>query len=313
MATILITHGIPRAGIEMLEGHKVLMPKTLEAFTKAELLEMISDADAVLAAGAVDGEVIRAGRKLKIIANYGAGYDSVDVAAAAACGVPVCNIPEQVADSTAELAIGLMLAASRRIGEMNLRLRSEDSRTLFGLGRHMGRNLRGQTLGILGMGRIGGKVAEIARVLGMQVIGYSRRGVDETLAENVSLDELVRRSDVLSIHCPLTDETRGMVDAAFISRMKQGAMLINTARGAIVDQDALAEALESGWISAAGVDVYPEEPAVPERLLKQNRCVMTPHVGTNAAETREAMLRANCRQILDALEGKRPEHIVNGL
>lgn len=313
MATILITHGVPDTGIDMLAGHRVLMPAPLEAYTREELLALIPQADAVLAAGRLDGDVICAGKKLKVIANYGAGYDSVDIAAAAACGVPVCNIPEQVADSTAELAIGLMLAASRRIGEMTLRLRHAPSNTLFGMGRHMGRNLRGQTLGILGMGRIGGRVAVMARALGMHVIGYSRRGVDETLAENVTLDEVLQRSDVLSIHCPLTEESRGMVDAAFMAKMKPGSILINTARGAIVDHEALADALCSGQIFAAGLDVYPEEPQVPARLLELPQCVMTPHVGSNAAETREAMLRANCQQILDVLAGKRPENIVNGL
>lgn len=313
MATILVTHGLPRAGLDMLNGHTVIIPEGLSAFTKAELMQLIPEADAVIAGGKLDGETIRAGKKLRFIANYGAGYDGVDIAAAAECGVPVANIPEQVTDSTAELAIGLMIAASRRIGEMTLRMRQEPSEALFGMGRHMGRNLSGQTLGILGMGRIGGRVAVMARALGMQVIGYSRRGADASLAEPVGLEELLARADVLSLNCPLTAETRGMVDADFIARMKPGAILINTARGGVVDHDALADALESGQLFAAGLDVYPDEPHVPQRLLTLPQCVMTPHVGTNAAETRAAMLRANCQQILDVLAGKRPEHIVNGL
>ena len=305
MATILITHGVPDRGVEMLQGHTVLMPAPLQAYTREELQTLIPGADAVLAAGPLDGETIRLGRRLRVIANYGAGYDSVDIQTAAACGVPVCNIPAEVADSTAELAIALMLAASRRVGEMNLRLRREPSETLFGMGRHMGRNLRGQTLGIIGMGRIGRRVAEMAGALGMRVIGCTTR--------EGSVSEVAAQADVLSIHCPLNSSTRGMIDASFLSRMKPGAILINTARGAIVDHDALADALESGQHFAAGLDVYPDEPAVPQRLLSLPQCVMTPHVGANAAETREAMLRANCRQILDALEGRRPENIVNGL
>lgn len=313
MATILVTHGLPRAGLDLLAGHKVIIPELLDSFSKEELLALIPEADAVVAGGALDGETIRAAKQLKVIANYGAGYDKVDIAAAAACGVPVCNIPEEVADATAELAIGLMLAVTRRIGEMNLRMRREQPESLFGMGRWMGRCLRGQTLGILGMGRIGGRVAVMARALGMQVLGYSRHGIDETLAESVTLDELLARADVLSLNCPLTESTRGMVDAAFIQKMKPGAVLINTARGGVVDHDALADALEKGHLSAAGLDVYPDEPHVPQRVIDLEQCVLTPHVGTNAADTRDSMLRANCRQILDVLAGRRPGNIVNGL
>lgn len=174
MATILITHGVPTAGLECLQGHDIIMPAPLTAYSMEELMQLIPQADAVIAAGKLPGDVIRAGKKLRIIANYGAGYDSVDIAAAAACGVPVTNIPHTVTNATAELAIGLMLAVSRRIGEMNLRLRKEDSTGLFGLGRHMGHTLQGRTLGVIGYGRIGERVGEIAKVLGMRVLAHSR-------------------------------------------------------------------------------------------------------------------------------------------
>ena len=313
MATILMSHGLPMAGLEMLEGHEILIPAPLTAFTREEMMTLLPRADAVIAAGALDGEMIRAGKKLKLIANYGAGYDRVDVKAAAECGVPVTNIPEQVADATAELTIGLMLAASRRIGEMNLRLRQEKPESLFGIGRNMGRSLRGRTLGILGMGRIGSRVAMMARALGMEVIAHNRHQVDPALARSVSLEELRTASDVLTIHCPLTAETRGLVDAAFLAGMKPGAILVNASRGGIVDYDALADALERGQLTAAGLDVYPEEPHIPQRLLALPQCVLTPHHGSNAADTREGMIRAICGQILDVLAGKRPVNIVNGL
>lgn len=313
MATILITHGIPTVGLERLSGHEIIIPAPLTAFTMEELMALIPKADAVIAGGKLPGDVIRTGEKLRIIANYGAGYDGVDIAAAAACGVPVTNIPETVTDATAELAIGLMLAVSRRIGEMNLRLRREDSVNLFGMGRYMGNTLRGRTLGIIGCGRIGGRVAEMAKALGMRVLAYSRRPVPAHIAEYTDLPTLLATADVISLHCPSTPETRHLLDAAAFAQMKDGALLINTARGAVVDHDALADALRSGKLAGAGLDVFPEEPRIPAELLAMDNVVCTPHVGSNTAQTRADMAAACARQILDALTGKRPENIVNGI
>ena len=313
MATILITHGIPTAGLEGLAAHRIIMPAPLAAYSMEELQELIPQADAVIAGGKLPAEVIRAGKRLKIIANYGAGYDSVDIAAAAECGIPVTNIPDTVTDATAELAIGLMLAVSRRIGEMNLRLRREASAGLFGMGRYMGSTLQGRTLGIIGYGRIGRRVGQIARALGMRVVACSRRGVSDEGVENASLEELLSRADVVSLHCPLTEQTRHLLDREAFGKMKPGAMLINTARGGIVDHDALAEALRSGKLAGAGLDVYPQEPSIPEALLAMDNVVCTPHVGANTAQTREAMAEACAAQILDALAGRRPVNIVNGI
>lgn len=204
MATILVTHGIPAEGFSLLSGEKIVIPKPLMQFSTDELAALIPAADAVVACGALPGEIIRRGRKLRIIAGYGAGYDGVDVRAAAECGIPVTNLPDTVTDSTAELAIGLMLAVSRRIGENSLRAREEAPENLFGMGRSMGRSLRGQTLGLLGCGRIGKRTAEIAVALGMRCIGYSRHGVNHPQVESVTLPELLAQSDVLSLHCPLT-------------------------------------------------------------------------------------------------------------
>lgn len=313
MARILITHGVPAAGFSLLEGHDIIMPAPLAAYTIDELCSLIEDADAVVAGGKLPGEVIRRARKLKIIANYGAGYDGVDVGAAAQCGVPVTNIPDTVTHDTAELAIGLMLAVSRRIGEMNLRLRSEPSHTLFGMGLLMGASLRGRTLGIVGCGRIGCETARMAKALGMNVIGYSRRGADPAFATPVSLPELLAKADIVSLHCPLTAETRGLIGQEAFAAMKPGAMLINTARGAVVDTDALLSAIESGRLAGAGLDVYPDEPQIPQALLTHANIFCTPHVGTNTQQTRDDMARACSRQILDVLAGRRPPNIVNGL
>jgi len=313
MATILITHGIPTAGLEALADHEIIIPAPLAAYSMEELQALIPRADAVIAGGKLPAEVIRAGTKLKIIANYGAGYDSVDIAAAAECGVPVTNIPDTVTDATAELAIGLMLAVSRRIGEMHLRLRKEDSASLFGMGRLMGNTLRGRTLGIIGCGRIGGRVAELAKALGMKVLAYSRRGVPAHVAQYADLPMLLAEADVISLHCPSTPETRHLLDANAFAKMKDGALVINTARGAVIDHEALLEVLRSGKLAGAGLDVFPEEPRIPEAFLALDNVVCTPHIGTNTAQTRADMAAACARQILDALAGRRPENIVNGI
>lgn len=313
MATILITHGIPTAGLEVLSGHEIIMPAPLGAYSMEELRALIPQAAAVIAGGKLPADVIRAGKKLRIIANYGAGYDGVDVAVAAECGIPVTNIPDTVTDSTAELAIGLMLAVSRRIGEMNLRLRKEDSANLFGMGRYMGNTLKGRTLGIIGCGRIGSRVAEIAKALGMRVIAHSRHAVPADIAENCSLDALLSSADVISLHCPATPETHQLLDAAAFSAMKDGAIVINTARGAVIDHAAMTDALQSGKLAGVGLDVYPAEPSIPAALLAMDNVVCTPHVGANTAQTRADMAAACARQIMDALTGKRPANIVNGI
>lgn len=311
MATILITHGIPTEGLQALADHRIIMPAPLAAYSMEELKTLIPQADAVIAGGRLPEEVIRAGKRLRIIANYGAGYDGVDVDVARACGVPVTNIPDTVTHATAELAIGLMLAVSRRIGEMNLRLRREDPASLFGMGRYMGSTLQGRTLGIIGYGRIGRRTAEIAGALGMRVIVHSRRTVEGE--ENVGLEALLSAADVVSLHCPLTEQTRSLLNQERFALMKPGAILINTARGAIVDHAALEEALRSGHLAGAGLDVYPDEPRIPQGLLALENVVCTPHVGANTAQTRAGMAQACARQIMDALSGKRPENIVNGL
>ena len=308
MATILITHGIPTAGLEPLNAHKILIPAPLTAFSEEELLRLIPTSDAVIAGGKLPGHIIRAGKNLKIIANYGAGYDGVDIAAAKDCGIPVTNIPDTVTQSTAELALALMLSVSRRIGEMNLKLRRETAENLFGMGLHMGKTLAGQTLGVIGCGRIGRRVMELAQAFGMQVLCH-----DPALSASLPLPQLLRTADIISLHCPLTESTRQMMNASTFAQMKRGAMLINTARGGVMDYDALENALANGTLSGAGLDVYPDEPHLPRALLARDNVVCTPHIGANTEQTRRDMAAACARQILDALNGKRPENIVNGL
>ena len=308
MATILISHGIPTEGLQALSAHKILIPAPLKAFSEEELLHLIPEAEAVIAGGKLPGHVIRAGINLKIIANYGAGYDGVDIAAAKECGVPVTNIPDTVTQSTAELALALMLSVSRRIGEMNLKLRREPSENLFGMGLNMGRTLAGRTLGVIGCGRIGRRVMELAQAFGMQVICH-----DPALPASMPLPQLLQTADIISLHCPLTESTHHLMNAAAFAQMKHGALLINTARGGVMDYNALEAALADGTLAGAGLDVYPDEPHIPRALLARNNVICTPHIGANTVETRRDMAAACARQILDALCGKRPENIVNGL
>jgi len=313
MGEILITHGIPMEGFGILKEHRIYAPAELCAFTEEELKERIGTADAVVACGRLTGDVIRKGKNLRIISNYGAGYDSVDIAAARECGVYVTNIPDTVTDDTAEMAVGLMLSVSRRIGEMNLRLRREAPSSLFGMGRNMGMSLKGKTLGVIGVGRIGKRVCMLAKSFGMRVIGYARSGADPMFCEPKKLDEIFSQSDIVSLHCPLTKETESLMNREAFSKMKDGAILINTSRGRVVDHEALKEALLNGKLSGVGLDVYPDEPEVPQWLIRHPSAVLTPHYGSNTRETRFEMAKACALQILDALDGRRPENIVNGL
>lgn len=311
MANIVVTSGIPAEGFALLKGHTVHIPPAGCIFTDEELMQLLPHADAVVATTALRGEVIRTGKQLKIIANYGSGYNIIDIAAAQACGIPVTNIPEVTASATAEVAIGLMLAVIRRMGEMNLRLREPNAESLFTMGNEMGYTLRGKRLAIIGMGAIGSEVGRIAEVMGMQVTGLRRRDVTGSLQDAVI--PLIQDADIVSLHCPLTAETRNLMNREMLSYMKQGSMLINTARGAVVDPEALADLLESGHLFGVGLDVFPDEPHVPHRLMECKRAVLTPHLGTNTVETRYAMAEACSRQILDTLSGKEPQNIINGV
>ena len=311
MATILVTHGIPAEGFSLLSGEKIVIPKPLMQFSMDELAALIPAADAVVACGALPGEIIRRGTKLRIIANYGAGYDGVDVRAAAECGIPVTNLPDTVTDSTAELAIGLMLAVSRRIGENSLRAREEAPENLFGMGKNMGRSLRGQTLGLLGCGRIGKRTAEIAAALGMRCIGYSRHGVNHSQVESVTLPELLAQSDVVSLHCPQTAGNARMIDAGALAQMKDGAILLNTARGGLLDEQAVADALRSGKLLAAGMDVVSAEPIRADNpLLTAPNCFLTPHIAWAPLETRRRLQAISAENLRAFLAGK-PQNVVN--
>ena len=314
MAHILVTHGIPDEAFVILEGHRVSQPPKWQTFPRDEMLSLLSDTDAILACGAVTAEMIGAASNLKIISNYGAGYEKIDVAAATKRGIPVTNCPDSTAIPTAEIAIGLILSCARRIGELDRKIREVPPEELFGMGRYMGMSLSGRTLGIIGMGHIGSCVAAFGRLIGMRVVYYNRHQLPkdrEQGAQHLPLEELLQSSDIVSIHCPLTEETHNLLSSSRLALLKSSAILVNTARAAIVDYDALTMMLKEGRLKGAGLDVFPKEPHVPADLLTLEQVVLTPHIGTNTREARFSMAKDACLRILDALSGKRPPNVVN--
>ena len=254
----------------------------------------------------VDDETLDQFPNLKIVANYGVGYDSIDVDACAARGVVVTNTPGVLTDATADLAFALLLAVRRRIVVGDRAVRDGRWRGGWADPDFLGRDVSGSTLGIVGFGRIGQAVAHRAEAFGMRVLHNSRRPGGEGWRE---LDELLAEADAVSVHVPLTPETRGLLDASRLALLQDGACLVNTARGQIVDEDALVRELVSGRIDA-GLDVFAYEPEVPPELLGLANVVLTPHVGSATTETREAMTRVLVDNLLAVERGKHPPNPV---
>jgi glyoxylate reductase len=256
--------------------------------------------------------VIQAADRLKIIASYAVGVDQIDRAAAAARGIVVTNTPNVLTDATADLTMALMLSLSRRIVEGDRMVRTGGFAG-WAPGLLLGRDLKGKVFGVVGPGRIGKAVARRAKAFGMTVIAFGRSPRHEGDADDpprVSFDELLRRSDVVSIHLPLTEDTRRLFDAATFAKMKPGSFLINTARGPIVDETALALALESGSLGGAGLDVYENEPRISLGLLTDDRVVLMPHAGSATVETRREMARMVVEDVRRVLSGEKPLRLV---
>jgi lactate dehydrogenase-like 2-hydroxyacid dehydrogenase len=237
------------------------------------------------------------GGSLRVVSNFGVGYDHIDIDAARARGVRVTNTPDVLDNATAELAVALMLAAARRIAEADAAIRrdgwggSEDEL--------LGRELAGATVGLVGFGRIGRRVAQLLGGFDVRLLSTSRSG-------GSSLDDLLAASDFVSLHVPLTADTRHLIDAKALAKMKRGAILVNTSRGAVVDTTALIAALRSGHLGAAGLDVYEEEPHVPAELRDSPRTVLLPHLGSATAPTRDAMARLCAENVIAVLAGQEP-------
>ncbi len=282
-----------------------------QAIPRADLLELVVGAGAILTLlhDRVDEELLEAaGPQLRCVANVAVGYDNVDIAAAERRGVVVTNTPGVLDDATADLTMALILAATRRLAAGDRLVRSGQPWS-WGMSFMLGSSLQGKRLGIVGLGGIGTRVAERARAFGMEIAYHSRRPspVEAALeAERLSLPDLLVSSDVLSLHCPLTPETHHLIGAEQLAAMKPGAVLVNTARGPIVDEAALAAALAERRIAAAGLDVFEREPEVEPRLLSLDNVVLTPHLGSATIETRTAMAELAARNAISVLRGQGP-------
>ena len=305
---ILITYNLPREGfVELMEEFELIFPET-DFFSKIEVLEKIGVCDALLSMFnfVVDREIIDAGKELKIISNFGVGFNNVDVEYAREKGVMVTNTPDPVVEPTAEMAFALMLATARRVAECDRKLRDAASGLKWGVMENLGVGLYGKTLGIVGLGRIGKSIARRAEAFGMRVVYHNRR---ETEAGNApycsTLDELLCVSDFVSLNVPLTDETFHVINADALKKMKTSAILINTARGPVVDELALAYALENKIIRAAGLDVFENEPSVCPQLLTLDNVVLAPHNGTATIDARIDMSRFAARNIINFFKGEK--------
>ena len=308
-----MTRRLPDGGLDPLAGHDVVGPHPDDApYAPDELRAHATSCDAIvsLLTDRIGAEVIAAGASgvLKVVANVAVGYDNIDVRAAAAHGITVCNTPGVLDDTTADLAFALVLSASRLLSDAEADLRGGRWHG-WGVTQYLGRDVHGATLGLVGYGRIGRAVARRADGFGMRVLHHARHdtGIHGYVAD---LDAMLREADVVSLHIPGGDGTLHLIDARRIALMKPTAVLVNTARGTVVDEAALADALHEGRLFAAGIDVYEREPEIHPRLLRAPRAVLLPHVGSGSQATRTRMATMATSAVATVLAGGVPPNIV---
>ncbi|MEQ8676410.1 MAG: D-glycerate dehydrogenase [Aggregatilineales bacterium] len=313
---IYITRNMPQAGIKLLEPTCTLTIGADLPPDRATLLKNIAEADAVLSllTETIDAEVMDVAPNLKVISNMAVGYDNIRINDATSRGIPVGNTPGVLTETTADIAFALMLSAARRLPEAERYVKDGHWKTWMP-SLLLGQDLHGATLGILGLGRIGQAVARRAKGFNMRIIYHG--GSDETAArelgaEACTMETLLEQSDFISIHTPLMPETHHMIDAEAFARMKSTAVLVNTARGGIVDPKALYDALKSRQIAAAGLDVTEPEPISPDDpLLTLDNCLIIPHLGSSSVATRDKMATLAAENVLAGLRGDRLPHCVN--
>ena len=317
---IVVTRRIPDPALELLRGAgEVWLSPHDRPLSTEELHEAVAGVDAVVALlhDRVDASLLdAAGAQLRCVANVAVGYDNIDVAAATERGVLITNTPGVLVDATADLAIALLLAVTRRVGEAERVVRSGE-RWSWDMFFMLGTGLKGKTLGVVGMGAIGQTTARRARAFGMDVVYTAPRRAPKALeaelegARHLPLEALLGEADVVTLHCPLTPDTRHLIDERRLKLMRPGAFLINTARGPIVDEAALVAALNTGQIAGAGLDVFEREPDVHPGLLELENVVLLPHLGSATVETRTAMAVLAAENAIAVLEGRRPPTPVN--
>ncbi len=279
--------------------------------TEDELIPLLQGCDGFIAGlDSVTEKVIRSCDKLKVISRYGAGVDRVDLKAAAECGITVCNTPGANAQAVADLALGLMLSAARKLPML-------DGKTREGQWvRSTGIELYGKTLGILGLGAIGKSVAKRGQGFDMKVLAYDPFLNEAYAVEHdiqpASFDEVVEQSDVISLHLPLNEETRHIISREVMERMKPGTILINSARGGLIDEEAAYELLKSGHLGGLGLDAYEKEPPTASPLFELDNVVCTPHTGSHTKEAVQAMARMSVENLIQVLQGKECPHAIKG-
>ena len=309
---VLVTRRMPSSVLAPLEAaFAVDRHDSTEPLSGEELRERIAGKQGLVCMfdDLIDDAVLAAGDRLKVVATVAVGFDNIDVAAAAARGIVVTNTPDLVTGATAELTWALILSVTRRLGEGDRTIRGGAWRgwTFEFL---LGSELRGKQLGVVGAGRIGRAVAAIAPAFGMRAVFAARPGRAAAPgagdAPVLSLDELLLTSDVVSLHVPLTAETRHLMDRRTLVRMKRSAVLVNTSRGGVVDDEALAWALDERLIAGAGLDVFEGEPRVHPGLVGRDNVCLTPHLGSATRETRTAMAQLAVRNVIEVLGGRPP-------
>lgn len=319
MYKILVTEPIPESALSLLRqaGHVTVGNKGVYN-NEENLIRDLGEFNALLCmlSTPVTEKVLQSAKKLRIVANFAVGYNNIDVAAAHKLGIHVANTPDVLTEACGDFAMGLLLALSRRFNEAEIYLREGKFKGWEPLG-FLGMELRGKTLGIIGMGRIGQALASRALAFGMSIAYYNRTRLPEETEKKLNavyVDshlELARISDVVSLNCPLTDETHHLVNEEFLAAMQPHALLINIARGAVIDEAALAKALHNKSIAGAGLDVYEFEPEIHPDLLTAPNTLLLPHIASATFETRDAIGQLAAQAIISVLEGKNPAEIPN--
>ncbi len=311
--SVYVPRMIPESGVALLQKAGLTVKMTPMAGPHNDaLMQEAGRHDAVICQllDAIDRPFLKAAApRCKVVANCAVGVDNIDLAAAREFNITVTNTPDVLTEATADLTWALLLSTARRTGEAERGVRAGAWRG-WGMLDFLGYDVYRRTLGIIGAGRIGTAVARRARGFEMNVLYHSRQRaarIEELGAKRASLYELLEQSDFVSIHTPLTDETHQLIDAKAFARMKRGAILINTARGAVIDQVELIRSLQSGRLAAAGLDVYDKEPAMPPELLEMDNVVLLPHIGSATITTRNRMAELAAENVIAVLNGKKPQ------
>ena len=318
MAKVVVTGKIPAVALERLRAeHTVDAWEDESPIARDELLKRVAGADAIvsLLTEKIDAELLdAAGKQLRSVSNVAVGYNNIDVPACRERNVLVTNTPGVLTEATADIAMALILMSTRRLAEGERVIRAQQP-WQWGMFYMLGSSIQGSQLGIVGMGQIGAAVARRARAFGMTIAYTKRSPLDaetakELNATHMELDELLATSDVVSLHCPYSPETHHLMNASTIGKMKKSAYLINTARGPVVDEEALATALQQGKIAGAGLDVFEKEPTVHQALIGLDNVVLIPHLGSATVETRTAMANLAVTNALAVLSGKTAPNLV---